>query len=441
MRLFEHRDMRGVPEGQRPMTLEKVFWSHFTPNLVPAAWLVGGLLAIIGLGFWPGLAAVVIGNILGATPVALLALLGPKTGLTQIETSRFSFGRVGVRVPAAVNWVSCVGWDAVNNVPSALALVALAGLLGVAGMPYTVVLALLVAVQMVVGIWGHHVVQLTEKYLGYALMLVFAVVGVLALWQGGATFAGNGNTLSNFILGTAIVASFNLAWAPYSSDYTSYLPRQSSSRAVFLRAFWGLFLSAAAVEFFGLATSGFLPKATFAERIVGLTGGFAPLALLTIGLSSLAVNALNDNTGAYSLISAGIRVPRPASAAIAALLGFALAWWGQGQYAEKYEAYLLVLLYWIAPWSALVLTDWWLHRREVPREVPEDWRPGAVIFALTSVLTIWLFASTPLYTGPIAKALSGADIGYYVGFAAAALAYAAYYRLSAPRQARLEVAG
>ncbi len=109
---------QGIAEQKQTMTLEKVFWSHFSPNLVPAGWVLGVLLVVSGLDLGTGLLTIVLGNILGSLPVALCALIGPQTGLTQIEASRFAFGKMGTRLPAFLNWVSCEGLDAVNNVPS-----------------------------------------------------------------------------------------------------------------------------------------------------------------------------------------------------------------------------------------------------------------------------------------------------------------------------------
>ncbi len=431
---------QGISENDQTMTLEKVFWSHFSPNLVPAAWVIGVLIVVIGLDFWTGLLALIVGNILGSLPVALAGLIGPKTRLTQMEASRFSFGKTGARAPAFINWVSCVGWDAVNNVPSVFALVALFALVGFS-LPFWLGLAVLVLIQMVVGIYGHHLVQATEKYLGYFLLVVFALSGILSLMNGGSIVAAaKPVSLSAFVLCVAIVASFNLAWAPYSADYTRYLPKGTPNRAIFWRAFSGLVLSAGLIEFFGLMTASTISDPT-PGAVIGsigkLTGALAPLALLAIGISSVAVNALNDNTGAYSLISAGVHIPRPVSAVIAAVLGFALAVYGAGQFASLYENYLLVLLYWISPWVAIVLTHWWLNNQTAPSSYPFGWTRAATIFVVVTALTILLFASTTTYTGPIAAWLDGTDIGYFVGFIAAALLYAATARPASTQPASM----
>jgi NCS1 family nucleobase:cation symporter-1 len=185
-----------VPSARQTMSLEKIFWSHFCTNLAPVTWVLGALLIGIGLDFKTGLLALVVGNVLGGLPVGLNATIGPRTGLTQIEISRFAFGRLGTRVPATINWISAVGWDAVNNVPSVLALVALAARFGV-GLPFWVGLALVVAIQLTASIYGHHVVQVLAKYVCLVLVVVFAITGIVAILKGGSLAVSSPHNSSN----------------------------------------------------------------------------------------------------------------------------------------------------------------------------------------------------------------------------------------------------
>jgi NCS1 family nucleobase:cation symporter-1 len=105
--------------------------------------------------------------------------MGPQTRFSSLEGSRFSFGRAGVRIPALFNWVNCVGWDAVNNIPAAAALAAFGFMYGF-GAPFWLALAVLSIVQMLIAVYGHHVVQLVAKYAGYALCVIFLFLGIHA---------------------------------------------------------------------------------------------------------------------------------------------------------------------------------------------------------------------------------------------------------------------
>lgn len=410
----------GVPADARTMTREKVFWSHFCTNLGPAAWVLGALVVTVGLDVRWGFVALVLGNVLGALPVAACATLGPQTGLTQIEISRFSFGRTGTRVPSALNWLCAVGWDAVNNVPSVLALGALAALGGI-GLPFWLGLALLAGTQMLASAYGHHLVQAIGKYLSYVLVVVFAITGVVAIARGGSLTVAHAHvTPATFVLAVSMVAGFAIGFAPYSSDYTRYLAPGTSLRRVAWLSGGGLALSGFGVELLGLLTASRLTDVSPAGvigSVTALTGAFAPIALLAIALAAIPVNSINENTAAYSLISAGVRLPRPISAIVTGGCGYALAVAGAGTFAELFSGYMLVLLYWIAPWASIVLADWYVVRDRARRV--GRWRSGATIFALVTPLTILLFSSTQVYVGPIARLLGGTDVGSFVGFLAA----------------------
>ncbi len=426
----------GVAAEHQTMSREKVFWSHFCTNLAPATWVLGALLVGLGLDFRTGLLAILLGNLLGGLPVALNATIGPNTGLTQIENSRFAFGRLGTRLPSWLNWGCAVGWDAVNNVPSVLALVALAALFGV-GLPFWLGLTLLVAIQLAASMYGHHVVQLLAKYLSYVLIVVFGVTGVVAVMKGGSLAVAHAPvSIATFVLGVSIIAGFVIGFAPYASDYTRYLPRETPSRTIFLLSFSGITLSSLLIELCGLLTASHLtdlsPAGVIAE-IGTLTGPFAPVALIAIAASAISINSINDNTAAYSLISTGLHIRRDLAAFITTACGFALAVAGAGKFAELFSNYLLLLLYWIAPWAGIVITDWRLFGG-TGRTV-RNWGAGATIFAIVTPLTIALFSSTEIYTGPIAKMLGGTDIGFFVGFFAAAAAYALVERARRPAPA------
>ena len=385
----------GVAADAQTMSAEKVFWSHFCTNCAPVTWVLGALVIGIGLDFRTGLLALVIGNILGALPVGLNSLLGPRTGLTQIEISRFSFGRFGTRLPATVNWVTAVGWDAVNNVPSVLALVALVAYFHLT-LPFWIGLSVLVAIQLTASIYGHHVVQVLAKYVCYVLIVVFAITGVVAILKGGSFVAARAPiTPAMFVLAVSMVAGFDIGFAPYSSDYTRYLPRDTKPATIFALSFGGLVLSSFLLELCGLLTASRLhdlSPAGVIDGIAAMTGPFGPVALVAIAVSAVAINSINDNTAAYSLISTGVRIPRHVSAVVTSLCGFALA---------------------VA---------------------------GAAIFAVVTPLTIALFSATEIYTGPVAKLLGGTDIGFFVGFFAASGAYVLFERRRSAAPAAVDFA-
>ena len=132
------------------------------------------------------------------------------------------------------------------------------------------------------------------------------------------------------------------------------------------RVFWwtvlGLSLAAGWVEMLGLLVADKATEGGAVDTINTLLSGtpFAALAMLAIGIGTVAVNAMNDYTGSLSLQAAGIRVPRIVLGAHRRGPGLprdALARTPENL-VGKIENILLFLAYWIAPWAAVVLADW-----------------------------------------------------------------------------------
>jgi NCS1 family nucleobase:cation symporter-1 len=411
----------GVHESDQSMPSDRSFWAFFTANLVLSTWVVGVLVIGLGMNFWWGLFVVLAGNAVGSLGPALLGVMGPKTRLTQMESSRASFGKIGTRIPSFINWLNCIGWDAVSNVPSAAAFAGFFALIGM-HVPFWLCLSVLASVQVLIVFYGHHMVQSVQRSLGYALLITFAITGIIVVKHMGIVIdTGKSITLSAFMITIGIVISNVAAWAaPYASDYTRYLPKIISSKAVFWRVFMGLFLSTVTLEFLGLLTASAVAEQT-PQGLIGAittnTGAFAPLALLVITVSCIPPNAMGDNTGAYSLISAGVPIPRHFSAVVSKVIAFALALWGAAQFMDLLVKFLLLILYWVFPWMAIVLVDWAMSDK-LSFKFYEGWSIGATMWC-----TIALFPAAELYTGPIAKMLGGVDIGYYVGFLMASVSY------------------
>jgi nucleobase:cation symporter-1, NCS1 family len=362
---IEGHGMEPIPASSRYGSVSRVFTVWFTPNLVPAAFFLGTLAAasFIGLGFWTSIAAIIVGNLVGSVIVGLLATMGPKTGMAQMPLARLAYGK-SIVVPGLLNWVSCIGWDGINSVFGAAAISILTGL------PFVVSLLFIVVCQGVLGILGYEAIHTFEKYMAIVLAVMFAVLTVAIAGQASTGIArtdavSGADQIGSFILYSTIIASFVLAWALYASDYTRYLPENTPSSRVFWWTVLGLTLAAGWIETLGLLVADKATEAGAVDTINTILSGtpLAALAMLAIGIGTVAVNAMNDYTGSLSLQAAGIRVPRVYSAILVAVLGFGVTLWlNAGDLVGKVENILLFLSYWIAPWAAVVLADWRLRR-------------------------------------------------------------------------------
>jgi nucleobase:cation symporter-1, NCS1 family len=435
---IEGHGMDPIPESARYGSVSRVFTVWFTPNLVPAAFFLGTLAAatFIGLGFWTAVAAIIVGNLVGSVLVGLLATMGPQTGMAQMPLARLAYGK-SIVVPGLLNWLSCIGWDGINSVFGAAAISILTGL------PFVVALLVIVICQGVLGILGYEAIHTFEKYMAIVLAVMFVVLTIAIAGQASTGLArgdavSGADQIGSFILYSTIIASFVLAWALYASDYTRYLPSSTDRSRVFWWTVLGLTLSAGWVEILGLLVADKATEGGAVDTINTILSGtpLAALAMLAIGIATVAVNAMNDYTGSLSLQAAGIRVPRVVSAFLVAALGFVVTLWlNAGDLVGKVENILLFLSYWIAPWAAVVLADWRLRRgrANVSRLVDFGGLPSGAL-ALASAI-IGFVVSLPFQqsslgeeirkgTGLPINAISDdvlhfADLAYVVGFVVA----------------------
>ena len=425
---IEGHGMEPIPNAARYGSVGRLFTVWFTPNLVPAAFFVGTLASIVGLGWWLGVIAIIVGNVIGAGLVGVLSAMGPRTGMAQIPAARLPFGK-SIVVPGIINWLSTIAWDAINAFFGAYAIDAITS----GAIPFPVGLLLVIVLQASLSVVGYEAIHTFERYAAVGLAILFAIVTVALFPK--ATFGGAGtsDTFGTFVLMTTIAGSFNLAWALYASDYSRYLPAETPPRRIFTWTFLGLLLGAVWIEILGLAVVGALGKeADTTHQIYGLLGGgvVGAIAMVAIFFGAVAVNSMNDYTGSLSLLAAGIRIPRPISAAIVAVLSFAATLYlYYNNFASTVENYLLIITYWIGPWAAVVLIDWQARRRsriDGDRAVDFAALPSgrnALIALVVGFVASIPFMNQTLFVGALVSTLEGADIAYLIGFVVSGIVY------------------
>ena len=426
---IEGHGIEPIPEAARYGSVYRLFTVWFTPNLVPAAFALGALAAVLGLGWWSGFLAIVIGNVIGGAVVAVLGTMGPRLGLAQIPITRLSFGK-SIVVPGMINWVSTIAWDAINAFFGAYAIDVLTG----GAVPFPVGLLIVVVCQAGLSVVGYEAIHTFEKYAAIGLAILFAIVTISLLPKADFGFSGSAESLGTFVLMTTIVGSFNLGWALYASDYSRYLPKATPSFRVALMAFLGIAISALWIEALGLAVVGAIKDSGDdpVHQINTLLGGgiIGAIAMIAIFFGTVAVNAMNDYSGSLSLLAAGIKVWRPVSALIVGVLSYlATLWLYSANFNNTFENYLLFITYWIGPWSAIVLMDWRLRRGSTAGadhvadfNLLPSGRNALVALIVGFVVSI-PFMDAAVVVGPIATALGGADIAYVIGFIVAGAAY------------------
>ncbi len=421
---LETRGMAPIPLENRYGGLHRIFTVWFTPILVPAAFFIGVLA--VNLGFALGTLAIVVGTVLGALPVAVMCTWGPRTGVGQLPLARLQFGRT-VFVPGLLMWGSTVAWDAINAIFGAAAIHLLLHV------PFWIGLLIVLAMQGLLGVLGYEVMHLFEQWGSIVLGLMFIVITVkiaqIGNFHSAATVHG-GTEVGAFVLMTTIAASFVVSWGAYASEYSRYMKPDTSRPAIFGLTLAGTALSSIWIEILGLAAAAVATNGT-ASGIRALLGGgvLGGLGLIAIWIGTVAVNAMNDYSGSLALQAAGFRIRRPVVAVIVTVFAFFLTLWlNTGTLAGKFENVLLFITYWVPPFAAVQMVDWWRKRgnMDVRQVLSTSLKPGweALVALVVGFAAATPFMDTSLYVGYASSHwLQGGDIAFAVGFAVGALVY------------------
>jgi nucleobase:cation symporter-1, NCS1 family len=419
-----------VPSEKRHGTSGRTFTLWFASNLTIADYVIGVLVTqVFGLTFLQSLPILAIGNVLGGLVLGLSSAMGPKLGFPQMFSSRASFGRKGNYALGGLNWISTAGWFAVNAILGTLAVLAL-----FPSANYYLVATILVSVQVLIGIYGHDFIHVFEKYMSVVLGLLFFVVFVLALPQLGKV--SNASQLAVPLTlgaaGTTLAVSFSyiMSWSPYASDYSRYLPETTSKTRVVLYTLAGGAIASFAVEALG-ALVGALTSSSLGYFVAlrSFAGDAGDIVLVGLILGAITANALNIYTNSLSALVLDIKTKRWITVVAGGIVGLGLAFVGGNNFPANYENFLLVLDYWITPWLAIVIVDFYLVGRTTPSSTSSapGWDLGALgIYALSILASVPFMVWPSTYTGPLSKFFGGADFSYFISFGIAAILIYAY---------------
>jgi nucleobase:cation symporter-1, NCS1 family len=427
---LESQGMAPIPEDNRYGGVHRMFTVWFTPNMELSGVFTGTLAVVFGLGFQLGLVAIIVGTIIGSLPVAILCTWGPKTGTAQVPLARLPFGKTIV-LPGTVQWLSSIAWDA------------LVGLFGgqaaqlLFHVPFWLGVAIVLVIEGAVSVYGYEFVHRLQVW-GSVILFVLFVVLTVQIFQHHIVLPHNtvhGPALFGaFVLMVTVALSAGISWATYASDYSRYMKPDTSKKSIFWLTLAGLTASYVWMETLGLAAASVLGNQTAAGVRTLMGGGLlGVLALVAIVFGAIASNSMNDYTGSLAFQALGARVRRPIIAAVVAVLAFgAILWMNAGDTSGKFTNVLLFIGYWISPFCAIVMIDWHDNKdRYTPTflrtalnfpNLRNGW-PALVAF-LVAFAAMVPFMNTSLITWhPVADALDGADLAFYVGFVVAGILY------------------
>ena len=405
---FEHEP---VPAGhRRSLASVSAVWFGFPMILTNA--IFGGTI-VYGLGFWRGLAAILLGNLVLLTYVGALSYVAGTTGKNFALTAAETFGRRGATIAAGFLSTVVIGWFAFQTGLTGATLHTALGwnesaMIFLAGVLYIAITFIGIRALTVIGV------------IAAPLFVVLAIVALVFAAHGGGlagvtSYTGGGAGAAVLSIGAAV--TIVIAGFADSGTMTADFTRWSrTGREAVLAAFSAFPIA----NFVSLLVGGIVVAAGAATTPADSGGDFLPI-LTTHGpvLSAIAVIFVFVNLGSvctHCLYNGAVGWSQLTNSRMRLLtivlgvLGLAAALAGVWSH---FATWLNLLGIFVPPIGAVLIIDQLVRRRTAPRAISQ-WRVQPFL--------AWAIGSLAAYAVHVwAPQLSEAVAGLLVG----ALAYSA----------------
>jgi nucleobase:cation symporter-1, NCS1 family len=400
-----------VSARERTARPRDLFWPWFAANISVFGISYASFVYGFGVSFVQGLVVAVVGITLSFAACGVVAIAGKRGSAPTMILSRASFGVVGQKVPGVFSYLISMGWETFLAILAVLATATVFDRLGWASGTATRVIAMLVVAALIVGasVAGYHVIMRLQSVLTWVTGVVTVLyVALTAPDIDLAAIASIPSGPVQSVVGALVLVltGFGFGWVNIAADWSRYQRRDAASGAIVAWNTVGGALAPTVLVVYGLALIGSRPELMdgIAVDPIGTLATLLPTWFLVPFLVA-AVLALVSGAvlGIYSsgltLLSLGLRVPRPVAAGIdGTILTVGAIWvvFFAQDFLGPFQSFLITLGVPIAAWAGVMMADVLLRRRDYDE---------AALFDARGRYRAW----NPL---PVALIVAGSVIGW-----------------------------
>ena len=368
----EENGINVIGESERKGHPRELFWPWFGANVSVLGLSYGSWVLAFGISFWQAVIVGLIGITVSFLLCGIIATAGKRGSAPTMILSRAAYGLRGNRLPSAISWLLCVGWETALSVIAVLATSTVFTRLGWGGGTGVKVVAMLVVAALIIGggVMGFDLIMRMQA-------VITVVTGVLSVIFIVLTFKHiswhvvshiHTGSLQSVIGGLVFVMTgFGLGWVNAAADYSRYLPRNASTRGVVGWTTFGASIAPLVLLFFGLLLAGSSAHLSTAisNDPVGALANLLPtwylVPFVIVAILGLVGGAVLDiYSSGLSLLSAGLRIPRYAAAGVDGvimIIGTIYIVFVSGSFLYEFEGFLTTVGVLIAAWCGVFLGD------------------------------------------------------------------------------------
>jgi len=368
-----------IDESARTAAPRDLFWPWFAANVSVFGISYAAFVLGFGISFWQAVAVTVVGVVVSFALCGIIALAGKRGSAPTMVLSRAAFGVKGQKVPGVISWLTSIGWETFLAILAVLATATIFDRLGWGGGTTTKVIAAVVVAAMIVlaAVAGYHVIMRMQSVLTWvtgAITLLYVAMTVQHIdWSTVSSLPSGdiGAVIGALVL---VMTGFGLGWINIAADWSRYQRRDASGAAIVGWNTFGGALAPALLVCYGLALAG-SDKDVLAGIGADPIGTLATLLptwvlvpfLVAAILSLVSGAVLGIYSSGLTLLSLGVRIPRPMAALVDGViltLGTFYVVFVAESFINPFQSFLITLGVPLASWAGIMIADIALRKRD-----------------------------------------------------------------------------
>ena len=338
---------------------------------------------LASLGMAKGIAAIIIGHLIGCGLLFLAGLIGAKTKKSAMETVKMSFGEKGSLLFAVLNVLQLVGWTAIMIYDGALAA---DGLLHSGIWIWAIVIGILIIVWIFIGLTNLGKLNTVAMTALFVLSLV--LFKVIFFNTDFVMPIAVSDDMMTFGAAVELAVAMPLSWLPLISDYTreAEKPFAATFTSVLVYSVVSIFM-----YMIGMGAAIFTGEYDIAQ--IMLKTGLGVVGLLIIVFSTVTTTFLDAYSAGVSCVSISSKIQEKWAAIIVTVIGTIAA---IVYPMDNITNFLYLIGSVFAPMIAVQIADYFILKKADSEKNAFQWRNLIVWLAGFIIYRILMHVDTPL---------------------------------------------
>ncbi len=343
-------------------------------------------VSIAPLGFKKGIAAVILGHIIGCVLLYFAGLIGANTKKSAMETVKISFGEKGALLFSSLNVLQLVGWTAImifNGAAAAQAIFDIGG-----EFIWAAAIGVITLIWVVVGI--KNLSRLNFVTMG-ALFILTIILSRVIFKEGGVLTSENGAL--SFGEAVELSAAMPISWLPLISDYTRNTSKPKKITFISTAIY---FLTSCWMYIIGMGTSILAGQSDIAPIV--LKAGIGAVGLIIVVASTATTTFLDVYSAGVSCETISRKLKEKPSAIAVCIIGTILAMFSP---VNSFENFLYLIGSVFAPMIAIQIADVFVSKKDYSK-FGINWI-NIIIWVIGFIIyRLFMYVNTPVgYTLPV----------------------------------------